>query len=411
MAVRRGAHLHVKTPSAGTPVTLFDLICSATSREDCEAFQLDLGTYLGATHCALAGSGTSAFYAILLALKDRSGAREVVLPAYTAPSLVLPIVRAGLRPVLAETSKHSLNADTDALLARVGSETLVVVPVHMFGLATDVHRLREALPDNIWVVEDACSSLGTRVGGKQAGTWGHIGFYSFNRGKNLSTLSGGAVSTDDGDIARSVDRQISTFRMPGRSERLKKVALSAALAMAVRPLGYTALYPLIARHKYTRLHTDFDAYGYTPYQAALGRRILSRFDTLCESRRNHTTHLRERLSSVKGVELPRILRGSEPVLNQFPIRLPDSKKRDNAHDEIVKTGLEATRLYPDPVHRVYDTIWDGVGPDPYPEATQISEQLLLLPVHPMVSRKTLDRALDTLIDVACSGQTEKALTR
>ncbi len=403
--------MRLRTPSAGTPIALSDLVGSLVSGEHCEAFREDLGDFLGAPHCALCGSGTSAFYATLLALSKRSDATEVVLPAYTAPSLVLPVLEAGLRPVLAETSVHTLNADADSLLSRCGPRTLAVVPVHMYGLATDVACLRDGLPSETWIVEDACSSLGTCVGGEQTGTTGHIGFYSFNRGKNLTTLTGGAISSRDEELIGAVNEQMTSFRKPGRVERVEKVAMSAALALAVRPSVYTALYPLIERHKYNGLHTDFDACGYTPFRAALGRRILSRFDDICEARRTNAGLARRNLSDVDGVALPTVQAGSDPVMNQFPILLPNRQARDLVHARILETGLETTRLYPDPVHLIYDTIWDGFGPDPYPQATQISERLILLPVHPLVSRVVLQNALGILVDVMSGMKTpEEALT-
>lgn len=394
----------MRIPSAGTPVSPGTLLASTLGVGGQADFESALARFLDASHVRLTGSGTSALFAILQTLAARDpGRREVVMPAYTAPSLVLPIRKAGLDPVLADTSTSSLNADSDRLLERVTPNTLAVMPVHMYGLASDTDVLADALDGSgVAIVEDACSSQGTTVNGRQSGTWGDIGFYSFNRGKNMATLAGGAFSTDDADLAEEVTARLEAYPAPGPPQRLKNVAYTWALAAAVRPAGYSALYPFVSRFKYTDLHTDFTVRRYTPFQARVGLRLLRRFDRIAEPRRDNAAFVRGALADVEGVRLPDELAGSAPVYNQCPVLLPDPDTRQRAHERILETGLEATLLYPDPVHRIYPDIWDGAGPDPCPEATDISRRILLFPVHPLVPRDALTRAVDIVRDTVAS---------
>lgn len=387
----------LKIPSAGTPVSGLDLYKGLLGRGGIDRLEADLGALFGVPWCGLTGSGTSALYAILRVLRERSDRQDVLLPAYTAPSLVLPIRKAGLRPVLCDISPQTLNAGPDEILDRVTGGTLAALPVHMFGLPVDMPALAGRLRGSgTFIVEDACSAMGTQICGRHAGTFGDVGFYSFNRGKNLATLAGGAVVTGREDLVPALASALAAYPGPGPARRVRNAAYAAALAAAVRPLGYTLLYPLVARFKYTDPHTDFETWRYTGFQARVGRSLLARLDRIFEKRLQNGRLLARLLDGVDGVRLPRYPDGCLPVYNQFPVLLPDEPTRAAVHRAVLKTGLEATLLYPKPIHRIYPDIWDGAGPDPFPNATAVSKRLLLIPVHPLVPGPALERAAGAL---------------
>ena len=126
-----------KMPVIGYRIPLSDLLSglmgfvSSSSKDE---FRDILSGFIKSRHVSFMNSGISAFYIALLALKKRSHRTEVVLPAYTAPSLVVAVNKAGLKPVLCDISLEDFNMDTDALLKMISSETLCVVCVHMFGM-------------------------------------------------------------------------------------------------------------------------------------------------------------------------------------------------------------------------------------------------------------------------------------
>ena len=98
------------------------------------------------------------------------------------------------------------------------------------------------------------------------------------------------------------------------------------------------------------------------------------------------------LADIAGACLPEAPDGCRVVYNQFPILLAGEAAREAVHRAVLATRLEATLLYPNPIHRIYDDTWDGAGADPFPDATAVSRRLMLIPVHPLVSRKALARA-------------------
>src|SRR5574337_612708 len=178
--------MRLLTPSAGTPVSLSDISQGFLSslNQSTTTFESVIKSYTNKKYCYFTNSGTTAFYIILKALKTISTKTEVILPAYTAPSLILPIKKAGLKPVLCDISLKTFNMDIQSMNKCINENTLCFVPVHMFGLPIDMESIVTISQQPLFVVEDAASSLGTTIDNRPAGIFGDIGFYSFNRGKN-----------------------------------------------------------------------------------------------------------------------------------------------------------------------------------------------------------------------------------
>ena len=167
------------------------------------------------------------------------------------------------------------------------------------------------------------------------------------------------------------------------------------LSLAVRPAFYTLLYPLVARFKYTTLHTEFDSFRYTSMQAGVGRSLFRRAEGIFHRRRENGMFLHHALSGVQGVRVPKILPNSTTVFNQFPAVFASEELRDDLHRRMREVGVETTILYPEPIHRIYDLGYD-LDADPFPSATYLARRLLLIPTHPMIGRRRLGRVIDLI---------------
>ena len=385
------------TPSAGTPISLRDLLYGVSSRGGIGRFEKAIRRWADVSWCRLVNSGTTACYLALEVLKHLSGKTEVVLPAYTAPSLLLPIWKAGLKPVLCDISPDTFNMDESQLDRHIGERTLCVLPVHMFGMPCDMDSVCRAARDRgAFVLEDAASSMGSRLHGRMTGTFGDVAFLSLNRGKNLSTLAGGCLLTDREDLGGELGRACDALPAPGTAQRAVMATKLVGLSLAVRPAFYTLLYPFVAQFKYTTLHTDFDSFRYTDLQAAVGLSLFRRQEEILRRRHENGMLLYTELSSVVGVRVPKILPDSIPSFNQFPVMFESRAMRDDLHRRIREAGVEATILYPDPIHRIYDLGYD-LSDDPFPNATCLASRLLLIPTHPMIGKGRLARVLEVIL--------------
>lgn len=164
-------------------------------------FENRLRQYLGVKHAVAVNSGTSALHIALDALNLQAG-DEVIVPSLTFVASVQAILAAGARPVFCEVSPFTLNMDMHDVFRRVTSRTKAIMPVHYGGYACDMDLLfAEIRGQEIWVVEDAAHAFGSHYKGRKIGTLGDVTCFSFDPIKNITCGEGGAVVTDNDEIA------------------------------------------------------------------------------------------------------------------------------------------------------------------------------------------------------------------
>lgn len=376
-------------PSAGTPIKIKDILKAVFFPCD---FEDEIKKKLGVKYAFMVNSGTTALYLILLALKKLSSKREVILPAYTAPSLILPIKKAGLEYRLVDVSLDTFNMDTEKLAEAISDNTLAVLFIHMFGIPVEMEKSKNL--QGVFTIEDAASSFGTRKGEKFTGTFCDIGFVSFNRGKNLSTVAGGVILTDNLQLANVVKKEIAALSHPSFSSKVKIFLKALGLSYAVRPWFYTIFRHVVSGFKYTSLHDDFASNHYTKFQGSLGCSLLKRTEAIFLDREEKGRLLYNGLKHLSGIKLPILPDGWSVVCNQFPFLVENAEKRINILNTIIKTGVEATTLYDKPIHKIYENSSNN-----YPNAEYMAERLILIPTHHYMTIKCLYKLLDVIEDV------------
>ncbi|MBI5189867.1 MAG: DegT/DnrJ/EryC1/StrS family aminotransferase [Nitrospirae bacterium] len=390
-------------PTAGTPVTLADLAHAAVAKAGAvREFEGTLATVLRVQYVSCAGSATAAMYYILLAMKRLTAdpwRNEVVLPAYTAGAPALAIMRAGLVPRLAEVSLASFNAEPDNFMEAVGERTLAVVPTSLFGIPVDAGRLRAMLPSDVFVLEDAAQSMGSALDGRATGTMGDAGVVSFQRGKNMSTYSGGVALTDREDIAALVAHHAGAAHRPGPLDTAAEAAKLALVSAVVCPSVYGLAHRLVAPLKSTGLHEGFRDSAYTPFQAGVGLRLLARLDTLSKERAEKGMYLISALSGLGGITTPALPAGSSVAFAHFPLLVSDEARIERIQERLLRAGMETSRFYMKPLQQMMDLGYSP-DPDPYPDATYLARHLLLIPVHHYSGMDMLEEAARVIKETA-----------
>jgi dTDP-4-amino-4,6-dideoxygalactose transaminase len=386
-------------PSVGTPIGFKDILNGFLTRKACADFTKTIANQTRRKHVLLANSGTTAYFLILKALQRLSNKKEVILPAYTAPSLILPIQKAGLIPRLCDIDLKTFNMDLTALPGTMSDDTLAITIVHMFGLPQWFESAvqEDEFSKSSFIIEDLASAQGATLNGRPVGSFGDVSFVSFNRGKNFATLTGGAVGTDQEDISRLVMEEGKRYLLqPAFMKRIGIILKAIALSLAVRPWFYTMFRSFIAQFKYQGLHDDFAMHAYTRFQAGMGNSALQKSCFIFEKRFENGLHLHRALAGVDGITIPVITDGSIPVFNQFPLLIDNQARRDIIFKALVARGIEATILYPKPIHRIYNLGYDRTK-DPFPNATYLARRIILIPTHPFVKKRHLQKAVDTII--------------
>lgn len=160
-------------------------------------FEANLARFVGTKYAVGLNSG---YDALMLSIKYKveSPEDEVIVPAHTFVASCSAIVNAGAKPVLVDVGKD-FNIDCDKIEAALTPRTRGIMAVHLSGWMADMPRILEiAKKHGLWIVEDACQSLGSSIHGKGAGSWGFSGCWSFYPFKILGGYGdGGAITTDD----------------------------------------------------------------------------------------------------------------------------------------------------------------------------------------------------------------------
>lgn len=171
-----------------------------------DAFEKELADYVGIGHAAALSSGTAALH-LALRLLDVGPGHTVFCSTLTFVASVNPILYQGARPVFIDSEPSTWNMSPQALerafhdAQRNGLMPKAVIVVNLYGQSADMAPImalceRYGVP----IVEDAAESLGATYQGKHSGTFGHLGVYSFNGNKIITTSGGGMLISEDGEL-------------------------------------------------------------------------------------------------------------------------------------------------------------------------------------------------------------------
>lgn len=166
-----------------------------------EQFEDAFARINGAKHCIAVSSGTAALCASLGALGVGPG-DEVIVPPYTFLATVSVVLMHYAMPVFVDVDRRTFLIDPDKLEAAITERTAAIVPVHIGGAPCDMRRLSAiAQKRNIPLIEDACQAHLASVENRPVGAWGAAGCFSFQVSKNLPSGEGGAILTNDPQMA------------------------------------------------------------------------------------------------------------------------------------------------------------------------------------------------------------------
>ncbi len=167
-------------------------------------FEKALASYIGCKHVVAMNNGTSALLSGLLAHGIGRG-DEVIVPTLTFIATVNAVIATGATPVLADSDPDTWNISPSTVEKKITSKTKAIIPVDVGGLPVDVVAFRQICASRgLILIEDSAEALGAEYRGKRIGSFGHTCIFSFHMAKQLSTVEGGCVCTNDDTIAHSL---------------------------------------------------------------------------------------------------------------------------------------------------------------------------------------------------------------
>jgi dTDP-4-amino-4,6-dideoxygalactose transaminase len=320
-----------------------------------EALEQELANYLGVAGAVTVSSGTDALLAAMMALGIGPG-DEVVTSTYSFFASAGCVARLGATPRL---------VDPAAVRAALTPRTRAILPVHLYGLCADLDPMRSVAAEaGIPVIEDACQAIGATYNGRQAGTIGDVGCFSFFPSKNLGGFGdGGLVTTNDEKLAH----EIRLLRNHGAEPRYF--------------------------HKRIGGNFRLDA-----IQAAVLRVKLPHLSSWTAGRRANADRYR-RLFEQHGlgslVTLPVEPPGYFHIYNQFIVRVPD---RNRVRAFLTAHGIGTEIYYPVPFHLQECFAPLGYVGGDFPEAEAAADSTLALPIYGELTEEQQDAVVRTLAD-------------
>ena len=253
-----------------------------------EEFESGLAEFLNVENILTVNSGSSAnLVAFSTLTSPKLGDRrirqgdEVITVAACFPTTINPIIQFGAVPVFIDVQLGSYAPTLEAIESAISPKTKAVMIAHTMGVPFELTELR-ALCDrhNLWLIEDNCDALGSRYDGQYTGTVGHLGSLSFYPAHHITMGEGGAVITDDqelANIARSFrDWGRDCYCSGGENNTCGK---RFSQQFGTLPYGYD--------HKYVYSHIGYNL-KITDMQAAVGCAQLRKLPEFIDARkRNH----------------------------------------------------------------------------------------------------------------------------
>ncbi len=315
-------------------------------------FEEEFARFVGVRHCFTVCSGTVALFIALKALGVSRGDR-VVVPAMSFMATVDAVYLAGGEPVVIDVDEFytmDLNQLEDAVRRY---RPKVVIPVHLYGGMADMEKIMDLSERyGFYVVEDAAQSHGAALKGKRAGAWGHVGAFSFYASKNVPMGEGGALTTDDPDLAKKIKSWIDFGDHPAFNVRI------------------------------------------TEFQAAIGTLQLRKLEERNEMRREIAKRYTSELAG--RFETPRERPESHHVYHLYTLRHPE---RDRVVEELKGRGIEARVYYTYLLHELRNS-----EHLPTPNAERFRREVFSVPVHPYLRDEEVDLVLESLLSFAPSGK-------
>jgi CDP-6-deoxy-D-xylo-4-hexulose-3-dehydrase len=286
-------------------------------------FEASLARFLGVEHVVTVNSGSSANLVALSALSVREWGKRAVLPgdevittAAGFPTTIAPILQVGATPVFTDVDPRTWNAAAKHIRAAVSGKTRAVILAHTLGMPFDAEEIAAVCREyDLRLIEDCCDALGTRLHGRLAGTFGHVGTLSFYPAHHITTGEGGAVFTDDAEIARIA----RAFRDWGRHCRC---APAQDNACGRRFSGRYGDLPEGYDHKYVYAYAGYNM-KMTDMAAACGVAQMERLPGFIRARRDNYARLRDMLRDCRFLRLPELPDDAEPSWFGFPVLLAD----------------------------------------------------------------------------------------
>ncbi len=337
-------------------------------------FENKFAGYLGLKYAVGLTSCTAALHLSLLAAGIGPG-DEVITTPMTFIATVTAIIHTGAKPIFVDVEKETALLNVNLIENAITKRTKAILPVHLYGQMCDMKRLK-AIADkhNLKIIEDSAHCIEGQRDGIRPGQLGDVACFSFYATKNITSGEGGAISTNNKELANKV----RLLRQHGMSKE--------------------------AADRYSGLYKHWDMiecgwkYNMDNIQASLLLPQLERIDNQWQRREKVYKKYTGLLDKIQGVDYPKIKANSKSAYHLFTIWV-EPKERDKILQTLGEKGIGVVVNYRAIHLLTYLKETYGFARGDFPVAEDIGDRTISLPFYPQLSDEEVKFVVDTLREV------------
>tara|TARA_Y100000310_G_scaffold330908_1_gene403491 strand:+ start:6346 stop:7440 length:1095 start_codon:yes stop_codon:yes gene_type:complete len=328
-----------------------------TEHKKTEEFEERFKQLSSSPHALAYCNGTMTLFAALKILDIGNSKDEVIIPNMTFTATSNAIIYAGAKPVFVDIDPETLQIDTDQIEFAITGNTKAIMPVHLYGHACDIEKIMEiAQKHNLKVIEDAAQAVGATFKGKNVGTFGEFGSFSFFGNKNMTTGEGGMLITQNEELSKKA----LLFKNHGRSQRGTYIHEDIGLNCCI-----------------------------TEMQAAVGLSQLEKFQRIKSKKLELVSYYKQELSHIPQIKFQtqHIMSDSVPWFTN--IFVPNAEA---LQEHLKKQDIQTRRLfYPLHLQPCYSDM--NIPKDAFPNSIKAYNQGLSLPSAVTITQEQLQQVV------------------
>ena len=370
-------------------------------KEEIENIEQSLKEFFSIQHVYLVSSGKAALCLILESLKKLHPDRDTILiPAYICYSVPSAIKRAGLKVTLCDIDIKTLDYDFEMLESIAGKKhgcisdrILGIVSPHLFGLQSDVKRIKSFVSEDVFLIEDAAQSLGNYFLSNELNLQGDITFFSLGRGKAISSVEGGIILCKNSEYAAVIEDEVNQLKCYSFFEQMILFFYSIAIIILLNPnLFWVPKAMPFLKLGHTDYNVNFKVKKISAFQVGLLKQWKYKLKKMVLKRQINIGRLNKLFFSApisKQVILYTKPFGSPWPLLRFPVFLKSFRDKERILALSEKNGLGIMPTYPDIIANIPELSNEFEKKCLYESSENAVKKIITFPVHQYVSEKDI----------------------
>ena len=340
-------------------------------------FEQKFSSFVKSKYAIGVSNATSALHLSLKALGIGRN-DEVIVPDMTFVATANAVLLTGAKPVLTDVEKNTLNISPKAIKSNISNRTKAIIPVHFAGKACNMTEIMKiAKAKKLYVIEDCAHAIGTKFKNRHVGNFGDFGCFSFYPTKNITTIEGGMIISQN----KKLIEKVRISRNHGISRSLKdRYSKGFPWDYDIKEAGYN--------------------YRLDEIRSSLGLSQLKQIKILNKKRQDAFRYYNKFFKKLRGVEIPneKNLKNSACHLYILRIKRDFPISRNELFEKLLSKGIRTTVHYK-PLHKFSIYKKRGIFKKNIVNSVQLYDEIISLPLYPGITKKEQDYVVNTITNI------------